>query len=401
MKSIIVFASALVLATTVSAEVFLYETFSDKEGWQKRWAPSTYREDLGIFKVSPGQWFTDKDEKAGLQTTEDYRFYAVSTPMKPFNNLEKDLVVQFDVKNEQNIDCGGSYIKLFSPKFDPKTFNGDSEYNIMFGPDICGTKAIVHVIFSKNGSNHSLKKTVIAPKDTFTHTYTLHVKPDQSYRVIVDGIEQLSGSLLEDWDMVPSKTIPDPHAKKPVDWVNSPKINDPEDKPTEQDNIPEFVSDPSAERPDDWDDEMDGEWEAPSIPNPEFKGEWSPKKIPNPDYKGPWVHPEIPNPLYKLETDLHAYDFGYLGIDIWQVKSGTIFDNLLVTDDIEEAEKIRLATAALEEEKEALKVYEENQSKKNQADVEVSEGIGLDDIDLDEEINAELEDKNDQIRDEL
>jgi len=24
---------------------------------------------------------------------------------------------------------------------------------------------------------------------------------------------------------------------------------------------------------------MDGEWEAPQIPNPEYKGEWAPKKI--------------------------------------------------------------------------------------------------------------------------
>ncbi|KAJ3400403.1 hypothetical protein HDU80_006990 [Chytriomyces hyalinus] len=29
-----------------------------------------------------------------------------------------------------------------------------------------------------------------------------------------------------------------------------------------------------AENPEDWDDEMDGEWEAPRISNPEYKGEW-------------------------------------------------------------------------------------------------------------------------------
>lgn len=27
----------------------------------------------------------------------------------------------------------------------------------------------------------------------------------------------------------------------------------------------------------DWDDEDDGEWEAPTIPNPEYKGEWKAK----------------------------------------------------------------------------------------------------------------------------
>lgn len=30
-------------------------------------------------------------------------------------------------------------------------------------------------------------------------------------------------------------------------------------------------------RAEDWDDEDDGEWEAPTIPNPEYKGEWKPK----------------------------------------------------------------------------------------------------------------------------
>ena len=36
----------------------------------------------------------------------------------------------------------------------------------------------------------------------------------------------------------------------------------------------------------DWDDEMDGEWEPPMIDNPDYKGEWKPRQIDNPDYKG-------------------------------------------------------------------------------------------------------------------
>merc|ERR1712094_39697 len=31
--------------------------------------------------------------------------------------------------------------------------------------------------------------------------------------------------------------------------------------------------------------------------------------------------------------------FGHVGIDIWQVKSGTIFDNILITDDVEYAKQ--------------------------------------------------------------
>lgn len=48
---------------------------------------------------------------------------------------------------------------------------------------------------------------------------------------------------------------------------------------------PEHIPDPDAVKPEDWDDEMDGEWEPPQIDNPEYKGEWKPKQIDNPAYK--------------------------------------------------------------------------------------------------------------------
>lgn len=47
---------------------------------------------------------------------------------------------QFQVKHEQEIDCGGGYIKLVpaSSKSKMKDFGGETPYSIMFGPDICG-----------------------------------------------------------------------------------------------------------------------------------------------------------------------------------------------------------------------------------------------------------------------
>ena len=107
-------AAVLGLATMVSAEVYLHETFSDGEGWTERWTPSTHRADLGKLEVSPGKWFANEAAADGLRTTEDYRFYATSTKIKPFSNKGKDLVIQYDVKNEQDIDCGGSYLKVNS-----------------------------------------------------------------------------------------------------------------------------------------------------------------------------------------------------------------------------------------------------------------------------------------------
>lgn len=77
------------------------------------------------------------------------------------------------------------------------------------------------------------------------------------------------------------------------------------------------------------------------VDNPDYKGPWSPKMIENPAYKGPWVHPEIPNPEYKEDPSLHfrAKDVSYVGFELWQVKSGSIFDNIIITDSLAEAKK--------------------------------------------------------------
>eukprot|EP00756_Hemistasia_phaeocysticola_P048242 Hpha_TRINITY_DN22674_c0_g1::TRINITY_DN22674_c0_g1_i1::g.192748::m.192748/K08057/CALR; calreticulin len=108
---------------------------------------------------------------------------------------------------------------------------------------------------------------------------------------------------------------PNPESVKPADW-----------------DQPKMIPDPAGERPDDWSDEDDGEWEATQIQNPAFKGEWvqermstlipdpadekpedweQPKQIPDPrattpddwdeDEDGKFEAPEIPNPGYKGE----------------------------------------------------------------------------------------------------
>merc|ERR1711890_123899 len=68
-------------------------------------------------------------------------------------------------------------------------------------------------------------------------------------------------------------------------------------------------------KPKDWDDEMDGEWEPPMIDNPEYNAD---------DAKD----------IGKYEENCK------IGFDLWQVKSGTIFDNILITWDVEHAKKV-------------------------------------------------------------
>merc|ERR1711881_621622 len=186
-------------------------------------------------------------------------------------------VVQFSVKHQQDIDCGGAYLKL-TPTMDAEKFTGDSKYNIMFGPDICGSSTKkTHVIFNYKGKNLDKKKEVRCESDTLSHLYTLIVKPDNTYEVQIDQNKVDGGSLAEGWDFLEPKEIRDPDEKKPKDW----------------------------------DDESDGAWEAPQIDNPAFKGAWKAKRIKNPAYKGIWEAKLIANPKYVADDNLYKYaNFG-------------------------------------------------------------------------------------------
>merc|ERR1712164_156874 len=184
-------------------------------------------------------------------------------------------------------------------------FNGDSKYNIMFGPDICGSSTKkTHVIFNYKEKNLDKKTEVRAESDTLSHLYTLIVKPDNTYEVQIDMNKVDSGSLSEGWAFLEPKQIRDPDEKKPSDWVDEAEIDDPADKkPDGYDAIPAKIADPKA------------------------------KRIKNPAYKGVWEAKLIDNPKYVADDNLYKYaNFGSVGIDVWQVKSGTIFDNILITD---------------------------------------------------------------------
>lgn len=124
------------------------------------------------------------------------------------------------------------------------------------------------------------------------------MRPDNTYEVKIDNSQVESGSLEDDWDFLPPKKIKDPDASKPEDWDERAKIDDPTDSKPEvgtcsgtphhgevvdsladsdlliyhQDwDKPEHIPDPDAKKPEDWDEEMDGEWEPPVIQNPEYK----------------------------------------------------------------------------------------------------------------------------------
>lgn len=400
MKLPLLFCAFSLCFLWASAEVYFEEKFND-DSWEKNWIYSKHPgKEFGKFVRTAGKFFNNEEEDQGIQTSEDARFYALSTKFPPFSTEGKDLVVQFTVKHEQNIDCGGGYVKVFDCSLKEEDLHGETAYRLMFGPDICGpgTKK-VHVILNHKDKNHLINKDIRCKDDEYTHAYTLIISPDNKYKVLIDNEQVQAGTLENDWDILPPKKIKDPEAKKPEDWDDRATIPDPDDTKPEDWDKPEHIPDPAATKPDDWDDEMDGEWEPPMIDNPEYKGEWKPKQIDNPAYKGAWVHPEIDNPEYTPVPDLYKHDeICGIGLDLWQVKSGSIFDNILITDDVKYASD---AIKDLKEKQEGEKKVKEAKDKEEAEARKATEDNDVDEADEDEDEDEDNEPQVEEKHDEL
>ena len=54
----------------------------------------------------------------------DARHFPISAKFPQFNNKNRTLVVQYSIKFEQDIECGGGYIKLMSGYVNQKNLAG-------------------------------------------------------------------------------------------------------------------------------------------------------------------------------------------------------------------------------------------------------------------------------------
>lgn len=144
---------------------------------------------------------------------------------------------------------------------------------------------------------------------------------------------------------------------------------------------------------------LDGEWESPQIDNPDYKGEWKPKQIDNPNYKGVWKHPEIDNPEYTPDPNLYLREeVCAVGLDLWQVKSGTIFSNLLFTDNPETAKEAASVFKTLQEGEKKMKDAQDEEERKAAEAEAKTEEKDEDNEDLDDEEDKEEEK---EVKDEL
>ncbi|XP_054982658.1 calreticulin-3 isoform X1 [Sorex araneus] len=318
---------ALCVLRVALATVYFQEEFLDGERWRNRWVQSTNDSSFGHFRLSSGKFYGHKEKDKGLQTTQNSRFYAISARFRPFSNKGRTLVLQYTVKHEQKMDCGGGYIKIFPAHLDQKQLNRNSQYYIMFGPDICGFDVTkVHVILHFKNQYHSNKKTIRCKVDGFTHLYTLVLRPDLSYEVRIDGQVAESGDIEYDWNLVSLKSAAKKTQTEPQAW--------------EQDWDKQFL-DAGASAPSDWNSKLDGDLQAPLLQKPPYQDSLKAEGINN----DVWLHHKLKNTNYLTEYDLSEFEnIGAIGLELWQVRSGTIFDNFLITDDEEYAEKFGKAT---------------------------------------------------------
>lgn len=348
MKPIFTAAS---MAYFAMADVVFEEKFDKMSHWtHSTWKQST---EMESFQLLPLQNNPDQKDMA-FATAQDARFYAASTAFpKPFSNKGKSMLLQYEVTYDTDVECGGGYLKMGPAMTDATQFGDPTEYGIMFGPDKCGNTKRTHLIFNYKGTN-KLKKVDLPYKqdtDGVTTLYRMVLHPDNKVEVELNGENVYSGSLSDDWDMLLEKEIEDPDEKKPSDWVEDAMIDDPTDKKPADWIEVEEIKDTAAVQPENWDTEEDGEWEAPMIPNPEYKGEWKAKRISNPDYKGVWSPQKIANPDYVDDKELYMMngkDFGFIGFDLWQVKGGSRFDNIIIAVDADKEKLVVEANARKE-----------------------------------------------------
>lgn len=317
-----------------------FEQFIDDSRWKASHAKKEDTDEewqyVGTWAVEEASVFPGIKGDTGLVLKDKAAHHAISAKFDtPIDNKGKTLVVQYEVKLQNNLECGGAYMKLLqqSAKLGTDEFSNASPYVIMFGPDRCGSTNKVHFIFRHKNpktGEYEEKHMTGAPSARLTKTsvlYTLIVNPDQTFEVRVDNEMAREGSLLEDFtpDVNPPKEIDDPKDTKPADWVDSPQMDDPEAvKPADWDEDAPFeipdedaekpddwledeplkVTDPEAVKPEDWDDEEDGDWIAPLVNNPKCDdvsgcGPWVRPTKKNPAYVGKWSAPRIDNPAYK------------------------------------------------------------------------------------------------------
>jgi len=246
LKSVI---SALLLVAVLSQEeeepfklpslkgnAFFADPFANFDGIGSIWSLSSSSK--GDGSKFDGRWAIEGNsanlKDLGLVAKDKARHHAISAKMNKkvdftdLHDAQKQFVVQYEVKYQDTMECGGSYLKLVAEadeEFSSDTFNDKTLYSVMFGPDKCGLESRIHFIVNyKNPVTGTVEekhaKASSDFKEIFTdgksHLITLVVDYDGAFEILVDQKSVNKGSLLTDMSPAinPSAEIDDPSDSK-------------------------------------------------------------------------------------------------------------------------------------------------------------------------------------------
>ncbi|OHT10877.1 Calnexin like protein [Tritrichomonas foetus] len=373
--------------------VLFFSTFDGKASFEPDgWQISNLWNYTGVWKVqTPPAPRSDTFEKMLVLTSKGI-YSGISTILpKPVFVRGKPFIIQFEVRAFNNFTCSGAYIKLFDDeKFDPKKLSNETKQFLMFGPDFCGDKQNVEFrFFHKNPktSQKVEKRLIDSPvpqKNDLNHLYTLIVRPDGTFSILIDNKNVKTAKFLGEKEetfsppIIPPKIIIDTSVTKPDEWDDREYIADDSIKQPDFENEPELIPDKQnlnppkgylvdqpryivdstfvGKEPLNWDTELLGVWEPPIIENPRcinsvgcgkyypplianprYISNWEQPMKKNPNYKGKWIPPKIENPEYFVDkTPFEFPKIFAIGFELLSTDGQIGFNNILIADDEKE-----------------------------------------------------------------
>ncbi|CAI4037058.1 hypothetical protein SMKI_01G0130 [Saccharomyces mikatae IFO 1815] len=387
-----------------------FQAYTDTKHLYKEWITSEATNEEGA-KIYGAEWRLSQGPLRGSIRDKGLAVRTSNTAAMigrlletPIHVSESDtLVVQYEIKLDTSLTCGGAFIKLVSGLTNVGALENympnKTGVELVFGPDYCAPEinsvqfAInkIHKITHEPKLRYLQETPLSKLTDTSqSHLYTLILdESTQSFQILIDGKIVMAREHVEDKKkvgfeppitpalMIPDVTVPKPHSwddririadpemVKPTDWdeLEPLMIPDPDDvKPLEwDDSVSKYILDPGAQEPSWWEESEHGEWVPPLIKNPlctaergcgqwvprlvknpKYKGPWEPSEIINPDYMGEWHPPEIDNPLFYQEHQPLRVENEINGVilEFWSGSPNMLISNIYVGKNVTEAQII-------------------------------------------------------------
>jgi len=311
-----------------TCDLLYYENFSDPFVL-KRWVVTKHFRNTGKWAVEQSYPLQSrKGERAIVAKTKE-KTHSISTVFpSPIYTPNETIVIQYEARAQFLYVCASMKLKVFvDPRFDPADMNNDTARILEFGPERCYNHNQTVLNMFSGDVKHTLKDKIPVPVDEIVHLYTLVLRPNNTFEVLIDMKSMYNGSFIESFvpAFIEPELINDPNDIKPNNWVDEMFIIDesavkPDDwDENEPKTIPDpkkkripfgwlvdeqtMIPDPNAKKPEEWNEGHLGEWKAPMIKNPKCMraigcGPYQPPEIPNPKYKGKWTKPLINNPRF-------------------------------------------------------------------------------------------------------